>query len=204
MIKKKILTIFFALLFCLAWTVSAYSGKKRINFSIGIQGSGLWIPNDEIIRDIYGTNFYPLGFNFRVWVRENFALEVSADFIYRSGRPLTLWGDPSPYGTAKMTLIPIQISAIYGISLDKDFSPYIGAGFSECSFEETLTLFGYSESTSQTTTGFHFFVGAQKFWKNFGVKSEIRYLSANIEGLQGKMDIGGIGIYWGLMVRFGI
>ena len=204
MLRNKILTVLFALMICLSLTGLGFSDEKKTYFTLGFHGSALWFPRDETVRDIYGSNFYPFGFYFRGELTENFALEVATDFIFESGRPLTLWGEPSPYGTASMTMIPIQISGIYVISLEKDFSPYIGGGFSKCTFKETLTMFGMSESASQSTVGFHLLFGVQKFWKNLGVKTEVRFLSASVEGIQGNVNIGGIGIYAGVMFRFGI
>jgi len=204
MIKNKIMTIFFTLMICLAWTVPAYSGKKRINFSIGIQGSGLWVASDQMMRDVYGIPFYPFGFFFRAGIGENFALEASTDFIFESGTPLDTYGNPFPSSQASMNLNSINISGILGLSLDRDFSPYLGAGVSTCNVEETLSIYGYSETGSWNAVGFHFLIGFQKFWKNLGARSEVRYLTASVDGWQGKTNIGGFGLYFGVMFRFGI
>jgi hypothetical protein len=204
MTKIKNLGLFFILPACLALAAPAYSVPEDFHLSLGFHGSGVWIPGDQAVRDIYGSNFLPYGFSFRGVIGNNFALEVSADFISKSGIPQTIWGEPVFGATVSMTVIPVHISAVYGNSLGRDFSFYFGSGTSMCIFREELTSFGIIESSSESTIGFHAFAGVQRFWKSLGAKAEVRYFSASIEGITENINIGGFGIYTGLMIKFGV
>lgn len=202
--KNKILTVLFIFILVLLLARPSFSGQKKFHVSFGIQGSGLWVASDQMMRDVYGIPFYPFGFFFRAGIGENFALEASTDFIFESGTPLDTYGNPFPSSQASMNLNSINITGILGLSLDRDFSPYLGAGVSTCNVEETLSIYGYSETGSWNAVGFHFLIGAQRFWKNLGARSEVRYLTATVDGWQGKTNIGGFGLYFGVMFRFGI
>jgi opacity protein-like surface antigen len=205
MMKNKIPAILFVFALVLFMTVPSFSAEKNFRISIGVHVSGLWMPANKVMRDVYGTRFYPLGLFLRAGIGKNFALEVSTDYISETGTPLSEWGAPLLLqGHADMTLNTINVTGILGISLDRDFGYYLGAGISSCNFEETVSMFGYSETGSWNPLGFHFLAGAQRFWKNLGVRTEIRYLSAIAEGWQGDTNIGGFGVYGGFMIRFGI
>ena len=53
--KNEIMIVFFIFVLILILAVPSFSAEKKFRISIGVHMSGLWIPANKVMRDVYGT-----------------------------------------------------------------------------------------------------------------------------------------------------
>jgi opacity protein-like surface antigen len=138
------------------------------------------------------------------WFR-SFSKDGERVFVESPGGPVFPLGHP-----LTLKLRPIQGTIGYRFAHGKSISPYLGIGGGVTKVEETSTVGGLEESSSESKGSFHALAGVELGGGSVSVGAEVMYLSipdsaglGGVSAVYGEDDLGGFSAVAKLRFRFG-
>jgi opacity protein-like surface antigen len=162
-------------------------GLSRNALAKGFQAGfslNYYSPNDSFYKDTYGKGNFMFGgsLSYKTKIRLEFRAEVN---YFRDKGEMTVTKEE-----IKFTIVPIVLGLRFKI-IDKNLSPYLGAGIDFYSYKEKYPE--RFEDVSESTTGFHAEIGSyMNITPRIHLDLNVRYIKADAESFDEKIKLGGL------------
>ena len=158
---------------------NAFAGEFKICLH-----TNYYAPTDPIYKDVYGSGGMMFGGSLSYAFLKKFELRAEYNYFQKNGQMTFTEEDVT------LTLNPIILGVRYRI-LDKNISPYLGAGLGTLLYKEKLPE--RLEQVSEQTMSFHFEGGIYlNLTQKLFIDLNFRYALASAKPSNEKIQLGGI------------